>query len=684
MNFGLSFTLRDRFTGPARQIQSSMNSMSSSMDSNMRSVANSIRNTSAALTVAGGLAIRGMSKMAKDGAEFQDTMIMVKNVTTGGAANIGAMEKKIRSLGQSTIFTSSEVASAAEFLGRAGNNAKQVVASLDAAVNLAGATRTELGGKGGASDIMTNIMVAFKKDAADAVEVADKLTAASINSNTHVTGLGESFKYAASTLQGYNIPLEESLALLGVMGSAGIQDSMAGTAVKNLFEFIGQSTSGKFATKRQRTAYEILGIDKSAFINAAGEMKPTAEILRTLFKSLQGLGTVEKNAALVGLFGKRGFRAGQPNIERFKDFEALLKTINTGSKGLAAGIMEERMQGLKGASLELSSSWENLGISFTKAIEPIIKPMVKGLTAIVNVINAIMEIPFIGKFLTAGTAGLIVMGTATAGLVTILTTLRLGMATARSMFTTMVTSRVAGYAAMSTAAKGYAASATAANMAGAGGAFTGAGYYVGGVKQSFKGKIPKGAKWVGSAAQASAMGIGMTATQMQARRMGAKGVLKSSLGSAIRGRGLGIGGALLGRMGLGVVGRVLGVMLGPIGLIASFVLPALISGLSDLTNSTKKLNKEEERALKHKNRQDAQARAARIIAYSEAYRLEENPYFRNRGIVDPRTQIEAERAGYINDQTQTNVNIHVDGQKAIERTINNREERMIYENLGPQ
>ena len=83
------------------------------------------------------------------------------------------------------------------------------------------------------SDIVTDALTAFGLKAADSGHFADVLAAASVNANTNVSLLGESFKYVAPTAGAFKFSVEDTVLALGLMANAGIKGSQSGESLKN-------------------------------------------------------------------------------------------------------------------------------------------------------------------------------------------------------------------------------------------------------------------------------------------------------------------------------------------------------------------------------------------------------------------------------------------------------------------
>ncbi len=125
-----------------------------------------------------------------------------------------------RSTGSHHQLLGSEVASLMTELGRAGFSPKQIEEMTGAVMNLARATGTDATVSSG---IMSATIRQFSLEATDAVRVSDRLTAAANMSFNSVRVLGEALQYAGPVAADANMSLEETLAVLGTLGTSAFK-----------------------------------------------------------------------------------------------------------------------------------------------------------------------------------------------------------------------------------------------------------------------------------------------------------------------------------------------------------------------------------------------------------------------------------------------------------------------------
>ena len=188
------------------------------------------------------------------GSKFDSAMSKVKAITNSTEVDLNAVAKAAGNLGISyeqgatdsetafnavraaaikmgndTKFTAEESADALYYMGLAGWNAQEEMEGLRGILDLAAASGVDLGQT---SDIVTDGLTAFGLSAEKSTMFADTLAAASANSNTNVDLLGQSFKYVAPVAGSYGYSIQDVTLALGLMASAGVKGTQAGTGLR--------------------------------------------------------------------------------------------------------------------------------------------------------------------------------------------------------------------------------------------------------------------------------------------------------------------------------------------------------------------------------------------------------------------------------------------------------------------
>ena len=454
IGIGIGIYLRDYFSSTARTVTNNLNNLSQTslrvMQDNMRNA----RDLGLAGGAIGAGLMAGMKNWFEVSADFKYEMAMVKNIATGTADQISMLEPKARELGRRTMFTSQEVASGMKFMAMAGMSANDMMKNIEAAVSLAGALQYPLGGKLGSADIMTNIMAQFQIEATKSMQVADMLVETTIASNTNLYDLAEAIKYTGTTAHMLGLGLDTVAASVGVLGNLGIQGSMAGTALENMLRYITRAIS-ESRTGRQGDALKNLGLHPDDLMDARGELLQMPLLIRRIQKAI-----VERNAsglmdtqAFQDIFGVRGNRAAGALMRNPDMFDSLYDRI-VNSYGKSSSLLKKMMEEDKGNIMIMTSAWEEFKISFGEAISPIVVPLLKGLTMVINALSALSKTT-VGKGLLMIAGILIAISTAALGLSGIIAGFGLIFLRARGSFTSLVSGVMTGWQLMTSAASRY-------------------------------------------------------------------------------------------------------------------------------------------------------------------------------------------------------------------------------------
>ena len=277
----------------------------------------------------------------------------------------------------------------------AGNDANQIQEMISGAAMMANATGMELGGKGGTADLLTNIMRTFGLEGERAaILVGDQLTKAAMASNMSMMDLAESIKYSSASMVTLRQQLPQVAAMIGTLGNAGIQGSMAGTSIRNMADYLTQSiTNPNFKGAK---ALARLGLSKKDFVDATGDLQDFGVILGKINEATKNLSTVDQNAVLKSIFGVRGMRAAVAIMRDTEGYFDLLDKIQNQSAGFAEGVVAKRMETIAGKIDIIQSAAENLMTTFAEAIQnnPIIMGFLDMVGWAISQVRDLVATPF--------------------------------------------------------------------------------------------------------------------------------------------------------------------------------------------------------------------------------------------------------------------------------------------------
>lgn len=395
LEIGIALVLQDRFSNQAKNASAAIRRLHNeakeavtanlqTADSILGTVYNSLQNVAT-----------GITNTVLQGAEFIDTMTTVSAITGSTREQLQMLSETAQSLGLETMFGSQDIASGMKYLAMAGNTVEQVNDMIKGAAYVANATGMELGGKGGAADLITNVMKTFKIVGDSASElVGDQLTKATLSANISMTDLAESIKYSAADMVMLKKELPEVAAMIGTLGNAGIQGSMAGTSLGNMARYLIKAFNPK------TDAYSFLqrmGLSQQDFVDAQGDLIDFGDIMEKISKGVENLPSIDRGKAIGAIFGVRGQRAANAIMNDLEGYRNLLDQIQNNSAGFAKSIVDKRMNTLAGSIDKVSSAWENLKVAFTEQIGPALMPILNTISQIIEAVREFVTTP-VGAF----------------------------------------------------------------------------------------------------------------------------------------------------------------------------------------------------------------------------------------------------------------------------------------------
>ena len=409
LEIGIALVLQDRFSNQAREASSTIRQLH--RDAKMAANAN----LQAAGTIAANIngiassVLSGIGRAITEGASFIDTMTTVKAITGATDKQFKELGNTAQGLGLKTMFDSQDIASGMKYLAMAGNSVEQIQDMIHGAAYVAGATGMELGGKGGAADVITNVMRTFSIEGKNASQVVgDQLAKAALSSNVSMTDLAETIKYAGADMVTLGQTLPQVAAMAGTLGNAGIQASMAGTAISNMARYLNKSiASPNFKGAKMLAS---IGLGKEDFLDVNGEIIDMGTALGKIKDRIKDMNASDRNNVMNQIFGVRGMRAGVAMMNHLEDYQKLLYDIAHVPAGYAEDVMGQRMDNLAGSLDKLYNSIENIRTTFAEAIGPVLKPILNGLAQFLEWVRQVLDIPILGTIVATLTGLVAVVG----------------------------------------------------------------------------------------------------------------------------------------------------------------------------------------------------------------------------------------------------------------------------------
>ena len=212
--------------------------------------------------------------------------------------------------------------------------------------------------------------------------------------------LGESMKMATPALAQYGVKLEQGVTLLGALNSAGMQGSMAGTALSATFRQLSKAS-------------EEFGFEIARGADGSLDFVATLENLSESIGGFEGMDqeTIDR---MQKAFGDEGQRGVVLLGTKLKELRAAQADVAQGSKGLIDESYNQFLQSTSGQMTLLTNNLRILGTTFAGTLLPAVNSLVTPLASIAKWAGALIErFPWIGRLIGGVAAGI---GTFVAGL----------------------------------------------------------------------------------------------------------------------------------------------------------------------------------------------------------------------------------------------------------------------------
>jgi TP901 family phage tail tape measure protein len=317
---------------------------------------------------AGAAALGGLGVVAtKTFAQFEFQMTRVGAISNSlGTKTFQQLKTSALDMAAATEFTAREVAEGMGFMAMAGNQATTIISAMPQVLNLATVGAIELGA---AADIVTNILAGFGKESSELGKVNDILASAITGANVDVRMLGNAFKFVGPIAKSAGVGFNEVTASLALLGNAGIQGEMAGTALRNS---IARLINPASATKK---TLKELGV---TVLDGKGKFVGLTEVIRQLGPHAQNTG------AIMRIFGARAGPAMATLLGQGVDkLELFMKRLDE-SAGLADKIAKAQMATLTGQYRIMASAIERVAIQTGELLAPSFARVVKVITDAAN------------------------------------------------------------------------------------------------------------------------------------------------------------------------------------------------------------------------------------------------------------------------------------------------------------
>ncbi len=309
-------------------------------------------------------------------ASFEQAMASVKAKTNASGKEFTALTDKAKELGRTTTKTATDVANAMTILAGGGMDVDAIQTNIETIIKIA-----EAGGVDVASSAEKIMTAKATYGITNLEEFMDKLAKIDNEAQGSFMDYLDTFQVAGSNLKGFNVEMNEAVALIGALATKGDMGTQLGTSINSIFvNLLG-------GTKTVQDALDKLNV--SLFDKETGEKRNAMDMLKELAYKLGEENTTlteqEKENLIADIAGKN----------QIAPFKHVLEVINEGlydklkgyaedSSGALDKLVEIQKDTLKGRMAGLSSAWEGFLIEIGDLLNIVVGPAVESLTELLT------------------------------------------------------------------------------------------------------------------------------------------------------------------------------------------------------------------------------------------------------------------------------------------------------------
>jgi TP901 family phage tail tape measure protein len=342
----------------------------------LRQFSRNVSRMSLNMTLFGGAASTGQLFLTKAFSDFEDSMLFLKTKLKTTDAQFDKLIDKIRSLGRTTSFTAQEVVEGAVFLAQAGFESKEIDNMLQAVLDLARGTRTELPT---AARILSNALRTFDIDASQANRVVSQFMIGVDNGTLDLVALSEAMKEVQGSFKSLGVPLESAISMITALSSRSLRGTKAGTSLNAMIL--------NLASNAERIKLD-LGVD---IADEKGNLRDVVDILEEIMNATAKMGNVKKTDMFRRLFNIRGGRTIEPLFSQMeKTLKGLKQEIRNASDEArkSAVVMDS---GWGGAIRRATSALQDLNLTVMKIMTDALTPLVDMVPMLSNVMEVLTK-----------------------------------------------------------------------------------------------------------------------------------------------------------------------------------------------------------------------------------------------------------------------------------------------------
>lgn len=289
---------------------------------------------------------------------FEKTLSRVKAILRPTAKEFNDLTSRARELGESTVFTASQVGEAFVEMGKLGQEANEIIAGSAAVLDLAALSATDMAT---AATTAVQTLNQFNLTAEQTEEIVDIMAKSFNTTALDMTKFTNSMKFVGAIGGSTGESVASVTAALGAMADSGIEASLAGTSLRRIMLELADSTS---KASKVVTEYDA-----------------NAETLAEKFQALRKANLDVTQTT--DMFGLRATTAAQVLIRNADQVDRLTRSFED-ADGVAKEFADTMLDNVAGATIRLESAQEELALSIGESLIPLFRGYKEGLIGIVK------------------------------------------------------------------------------------------------------------------------------------------------------------------------------------------------------------------------------------------------------------------------------------------------------------
>lgn len=348
---------------------------------------------------------QGLRQLVQQVNELDVAMFNLQVVSGDNRQEVSALINDYGKLAQQLHTTTTQIAASANEWLRQGYEAGQANELIKASTYLSKLGMIEAGQ---ATTYLTSMIKGFKLEAADAVNIVDKLTAVDMEAAVSAGGIAAAMQNVATTAQLAGLSIDKTIGYLSTMIEVTQRDpSSMGMALRTVLARYGNVKAGTFTNmtgiessdadlENVNDIEKVLGKVGIRIRENAQEFRDFGDVIDELSEKWQKYDSVTKNAiatAMAGVRQRESFLVLMENKDRADELE----DVSSLSRGTADTKYAAYQQTLMAAKADLQTSLQSLAksiqdsgllVAFTKLANILVKMVVPGFNALASMLWA--------------------------------------------------------------------------------------------------------------------------------------------------------------------------------------------------------------------------------------------------------------------------------------------------------